>query len=386
MVLVSLVQFSCHLNWRTLRNTIARAFQRRLMGLSAEIAYNAMLALFPAILAVLTAIGLFEQSVKSSFGTLAVQLEDIVPEQVWVLLFNFVQQIRVTNSSWFSLSFIAAIWVFSGAVSATMNALDQIHQVPLEQKRAFWQAKLISIILTVGTIILLISASFLVLLGDFVVQLAIQQNWGEVLSIAWQVLNWILVIGILLGSLGLIEQIYHARSRNNSQLRKFISIMIVCITTATSLKVVDIFFLWMQALINALEIDQQVESLILDLWHILSWSVALGIVATAFASIYRFGPSRWLPETPIIPGAVVAAISWAGVSALFRLYVSNFGNYNKVYGAVGAVVVLMLWLYLSALVMLLGDQLNATVGEVIKTEKVNLPVENNQESDRIKSI
>jgi membrane protein len=54
---------------------------------------------------------------------------------------------------------------------------------------------------------------------------------------------------------------------------------------------------------------------------------------------------------------------------LFRLYVSNFGNYNKVYGAVGAVIVLLLWLQMTAFVMLLGDQLNATVGEEIKVRK-----------------
>ena len=66
---------------------------------------------------------------------------------------------------------------------------------------------------------------------------------------------------------------------------------------------------------------------------------------------------------PILPGAVLAAISWAIISSLFRLYVSNFGQYNRVYGAVGTAIILMLWLQLSALVMLVGDQLNAVVGE-----------------------
>jgi membrane protein len=95
----------------------------------------------------------------------------------------------------------------------------------------------------------------------------------------------------------------------------------------------------------------------------------LGIVATAFAFIYRFGPSRWKHGTPIMPGAILAAISWAIISALFRLYVENFGNYNKVYGAVGAVIVLLLWLYMSSLVLLLGDQLNVTVGEAMQQAK-----------------
>lgn len=67
-----------------------------------------------------------------------------------------------------------------------------------------------------------------------------------------------------------------------------------------------------------------------------------------------------------MPGAIFAAIVWAIISGLFRLYVANFGNYNRVYGAVGAVIVLMLWLYMSSLVLLLGDQLNATVGEAMQ--------------------
>jgi membrane protein len=65
----------------------------------------------------------------------------------------------------------------------------------------------------------------------------------------------------------------------------------------------------------------------------------------------------------MMPGAISASVSWAILSALFRTYVANFGNYNKVYGAVGAVIVLMLWLWMSAAVMLIGDQLNVSVGE-----------------------
>jgi membrane protein len=115
--------------------------------------------------------------------------------------------------------------------------------------------------------------------------------------------------------------------------------------------------------------QQSGVGILLTLWRLLSWPLALGIVATAFAFIYRFGPSRWTQGTPIMPGAVLAAISWAILSALFRLYVANFGNYNKVYGAVGAVIVLLLWLYMTSLVLLLGDQLNVTVGKAMQRAK-----------------
>jgi len=102
----------------------------------------------------------------------------------------------------------------------------------------------------------------------------------------------------------------------------------------------------------------------------LSGPIALGIAVLAFAFIYYFGPSRKIRGFPIFPGAFFASISWVGISSLFRLYVTNFGNYNKVYGTVGAFIVLMLWLYMSSFVMLLGAQLNAVVGEEMRREKL----------------
>ena len=282
-------RFFRYLNLVTLRKTFAGAIKRRLMGLSAEMAYNAMLALFPAILAVLTAIGLFEESLQSTFRALASQLSEVAPDQALQVIRDFTKSINLTkNSSLFSLSFVVAIWAASGALSAAMNALDQIHEIPLKEVRPFWKAKLISLGLTIGSILLLVIASFIVFISDWVVRMVVHQS------------------GV---------------------------------------------------------------SLLLTIWRLLSWPLALGIVATAFGYIYRFGPSRWSQGTPIMPGAFLAAISWAVLSALFRLYVANFGNYNKVYGAVGAVIVLMLWLYMTSLVLLLGDQLNVTVGEAIQQAK-----------------
>ena len=123
--------------------------------------------------------------------------------------------------------------------------------------------------------------------------------------------------------------------------------------------------MFVQSLIITSDVEQKVIDLLLSIWRLLSFPVALGIVAIAFAFVYRFGTSRWQSSNPIMPGAILAAISWAIVSGIFRLYVSHYGQYNKIYGTVGVIIVLMLWLYLSSLVMLLGDQLNAIVGEAI---------------------
>ena len=84
--------------------------------------------------------------------------------------------------------------------------------------------------------------------------------------------------------------------------------------------------------------------------------------AGAAATLYRYGPSRqnarWIWLTP---GSLFAALMWLALTVGFGVYVANFGNYNATYGSLGAVVVLLMWLYLSAYVLLLGAELNAEI-------------------------
>jgi membrane protein len=92
----------------------------------------------------------------------------------------------------------------------------------------------------------------------------------------------------------------------------------------------------------------------------LFWLVAAASVVVLLAVIYRYGPDR--PDAPwrwITPGSGFAAFGWLGATAGFGLYVSNFGNYNATYGSLGAVIVFLTWLYLSAYIVLLGAELNS---------------------------
>ena len=80
----------------------------------------------------------------------------------------------------------------------------------------------------------------------------------------------------------------------------------------------------------------------------------------AAAAFYRFGPDRDEPRWEwITAGSLFAGLAWVILTALFGYYVSNFGNYDATYGSLGAVVVLLTWLYLSAYVLLLGAEINA---------------------------
>lgn len=101
--------------------------------------------------------------------------------------------------------------------------------------------------------------------------------------------------------------------------------------------------------------------LFLIAWHILQWPVAVMLMLFALAIIYYVCPDvehdwRW-----VTPGSVCAVSMWVGVSLGFKAYVDHFGNYNAAYGSIAGVIVLMLWLYLTGVVMLLGGEINAQI-------------------------
>jgi membrane protein len=94
--------------------------------------------------------------------------------------------------------------------------------------------------------------------------------------------------------------------------------------------------------------------------RVISYVVLLGFVILGLALVYRYAPSRdeakwrWLT-----PGSILAAVVWLVASVGFSFYVSNFGSYDATYGSLGAVIVVLMWFYISAFVVMLGAELNA---------------------------
>ncbi len=104
------------------------------------------------------------------------------------------------------------------------------------------------------------------------------------------------------------------------------------------------------------------------LTRVLPWGAMFILVLTCLSILYRFGPnvpggfrSPW-----ITVGVLVAALAWSGVSIGFSVYLSNFNSYNKIYGSIGAVIILMTWLYLSVWAVLLGGAINAEIDERVQ--------------------
>ena len=96
-------------------------------------------------------------------------------------------------------------------------------------------------------------------------------------------------------------------------------------------------------------------------WKILQWPVAFVLVMVGIGLIYYFAPDAEQSWVWITPGSFVAATLWLLGSLAFRLYTANVSNYVATYGAIGGVIVLLLWFYVSALAVLFGAELNAEI-------------------------
>jgi membrane protein len=97
------------------------------------------------------------------------------------------------------------------------------------------------------------------------------------------------------------------------------------------------------------------------LWSLLRWPVMIALVILGINLVYHFAPNRQARWKWITPGAVVATALWIASSFAFKFYVVNFGNYTATYGAIGGIIVTMLWFYVSSLAILIGAELNGVI-------------------------
>ena len=102
-------------------------------------------------------------------------------------------------------------------------------------------------------------------------------------------------------------------------------------------------------------------------WVAIRWAGALALVVLLLSAYYSFGPNRERSRMRwVSPGAVVAAVGWLAASAAFSFYLDNFGHESRSYGAVAGVAALLLWLYLTAVAVLLGAELDCELGRTIR--------------------
>ena len=254
------------------------------LGDAAKLAYYFLLALFPLLIFLTSAIGLIVGSGTSMRHTLFHYLARLMPSSASQLIDS--TMLEVTNSSSagkLSFGLLLALWAASNGMGAITEALNTAYDV--EETRAWWKRQLTAVLLTVGLSVLIIAALALVIgggrLADF---LAAVFGFGSAFTWGWKILQWPLVLAFML---------------------------------------------------------------------------------SAFALIYYFAPDLRDQEWKwITPGSVIGVALWLLASFGLKSYLHFFNSYSATYGSLGAVIILMLWLYLTGLAVLIGGVVNAEIENV----------------------
>jgi membrane protein len=263
-----------------LRRTITEFSEDNLSDWAAALTYYGLLALFPAVIALVSIVGLFANP-TSTAKTLTQIVTQIGPSSGAQTFSGPIKSLTSNQSAagiMFVVGLAVALWSASGYVGAFMRASNVIYETP--EGRPIWKLRPLQMLITLVIVVLVaILALALVLTGPIVDAVAKP-------------------IGIS--------------------------------STATTI------------------------------WDIAKWPVMLAIAITIIAVLYYGTPNvklrgfKW-----VTPGSVVAVVAWLLASAGFAFYVANFGSYDKTYGTLGGVVVMLIWLWITNLAILFGHELNA---------------------------
>ena len=264
--------------WPVLKRTVTEFREDNLTDWAAALTYYSVLAIFPALIVLVSILGLV---CNSATQPLIDNLGTVAPGPAKDIFTSALKNLRGDQGAAGVLcvvGLVGALWSASGYVGAFMRASNAIYDI--DEGRPVWKTLPVRVSLTLVLLTLLaISTIAVVLTGG------IAEKFGDLVG---------------LGS------------------------------TAVTV------------------------------WNIAKWPVLLVVVSFMFALLYWAAPNvkhpgfRW-----ISPGGVLAVVAWLIASGAFGLFVSNFGSYNKTYGALGGVVVFLVWLWISNIVILLGAEFNA---------------------------
>ena len=262
----------------TLKRTVREFKEDNLTDWAAALTYYGILAIFPALLAVVSILGLVGQSATQP---LIDNLGKVAPGPAKDIFTSAIQNLQKSQGAAGILFFVGlggALWSASGYVAAFMRASNAIYDV--EEGRPIWKSLPTRVVTTLVLLVMLAAVAIGVTLTG-----GLAKEVGNVLGV---------------GS-----------------------------TAVTA-------------------------------WNIAKWPVILLAVITMFALLYWAAPNVKHPKFRwISPGSVVGVLLWIVASAGFAFYVANFGSYNKTYGALGGVIVFLIWLWISNIAILLGAEFNA---------------------------
>ena len=155
------------------------------------------------------------------------------------------------------------------------------------------------------------------------------------------------------------------KSYDQEETRPFWKIILVSLTFTLGLAMVIIFSLILivfgRTLGNLLCYYLGFTDLFLDVWNNLRYVAALVTMLLVLVSLYFYIPNHRLRLIEVIPGSIFSTAGWIVTSLAFSYYANNFSNYSKIYGSIGGIIALLVWLYLSSIIILLGSEINASL-------------------------
>ncbi|SNS97531.1 membrane protein [Actinomadura meyerae] len=265
-------------SWRgALKRTVGEFKRDNLTAWAAALTYYSILSIFPALLVVVSLVGL---AGRSTTDDLIANIGDLAPGAVRDLLVSSVRQLQNSGGGAgviAAVSLLGAVWSASGYVGGFMQASNIVYDVP--EGRPIWKTLPVRIGVTLVTLVLLAASS-----------------------------------------------------------------VAVVVTGPLARKVGDVIGAGSQAV---------------TVWGIVKWPVLLVVVAFLFMLLYWASPNAKRGFRGLLPGGVLAIVVWLAASGLFAVYVANFSSYNKTYGSLAAIIVFLVWLWITNLAILLGLELNA---------------------------
>ena len=195
----------------------------------------------------------------------------------------------------------------------------------------------------------------------------LQQSQGGLMSVGILLALWTASIGIrsLMNAMNRVYQVEESRPGWKLILLSVaytVGLAVMLLLAAGFMTLGPQLMSWLAAQVG-------MEQILVSLWTWMRWPLAILLMMLAVALIYYATPDVEQDFRFITPGSVVAVIIWLVASIGFGIYVQNFANYNATYGSIGAIIVLLLYFYISAAVLLLGAQLNATIEHASRAGK-----------------
>jgi len=147
--------------------------------------------------------------------------------------------------------------------------------------------------------------------------------------------------------------------------RSFIKVRVISLLCTLGMSVIIVIMILLLVLgtviWNAIAHKFYLFKELITLWVILKYLIVVFTTIFIFSALYRYAPSRKLAWSEVYPGSIFSTFSLILVSIGFAFYVNNFGKYSAVYGSIGAIIVLLIWLFLVSIIIILGGEVNASL-------------------------